>query len=74
MYNLYKKLDIIPLGEAILTGKNVGSYGPAEDILYSVPFGSTFQVGTLIYLFIYPLFYIDNYRIQLYTIKIAKIC
>ena len=27
-----------------------------------------------IYLFIYPLFYIDNYRIQLYTIKIAKIC
>ena len=27
-----------------------------------------------IYLFIYPLFYIDSYRIQLYTIKIAKIC
>ena len=48
MYHLYKKLDIIPLGEAKLTGKNVGSYRPAENKLYSVPFGSTFQVGTLI--------------------------
>ena len=48
LYHLYKKLDIIPLGEAKLTGKNVGSYGPAENKLYSVPFVSTFQVGTLI--------------------------
>ena len=39
---------------------------------------TTNYVVTFIYFifiyFIYPLFYNDNYRIQLYTIKIAKIC